>query len=78
MGYINANALGWNRVIDFLSDIVNSEEHQDLYKLLLQTLEQKVGLSLQEAESYIRSYDDDHAHIRYDMPEERRRNDHLE
>jgi len=77
MSYINANALGWNRVVDFLSESVNSQEHQDLYILLLQTLQQKGGLSLQEAEFYILSYNDDHAHIRYDTPEERRRNDSL-
>ncbi len=77
MGYIHANVLGWNHVTGFLQDIVASQEHQDFYKLLLQTLQQKIGLSLQEAEFYIQSYDDDHASIRYATAEERRRNDHI-
>ena len=77
MGYIDASVLGWNSVIGRMQDVVTSEEKQDLYKLLLQTLQQKIGLSLQEAELYIQSYDDDHASIRYSTPEERRRNDSM-
>jgi hypothetical protein len=76
MGYIHANVLGWNHIIGLMQDVA-SEERQNLYKLLLQILQQKMGVSLQEAEFYLRSYDDDHIAIRYSTLEERRRNDSI-
>lgn len=65
MGYLNAEECHKNSVIRIMQQMTPFGQYRDLYTLLLQVLQQKVGLSLQEAELFIQSYNDDRGMVWY-------------
>jgi hypothetical protein len=71
MGYLNAEESYKNSIVRIMQPMIDYGQYRDLYKLLLQVLQQKVGLSLQEAELFIRSYNDDRGMVWYATDEER-------
>ncbi len=60
MGYLNAKEYYKNGLLQLLSDPLFEENYRELLTLLLQVLEQKMGLLRQEATSYLQSYCSDY------------------
>ena len=61
LGYLNAQASYRNTCSGLLTDMAFGK-HQELSALLLQVLQQQVGLSLQVAAAYVQGYGEDYFH----------------
>ena len=60
MGYLNVREYYRTGIMQLLSGPIFEEAYQELLTLLLQVLQQKIGLSRQEATSYLQSYCSDY------------------
>lgn len=65
MGYLNAEHQYRNVAKSILQDMHYDGTYKELGKLLLHVLQEKVGLSSQEANFFLQSFNDDHAGIWY-------------
>lgn len=62
LGYLNMQQRYQTNCIGFIGDPMHVEDYQELSPLLLQVLQQQIGLSLQEAISFLRGYGEDCFH----------------
>jgi HEAT repeats len=60
MGYLNVQERSRTNCLGFLGDPLHIEASQDLFPLLLQVLQQQLGLSPQEATAYVQGYGHDY------------------
>jgi hypothetical protein len=62
LGFLNAHEYCKQTTSAIIQDMVFSHHHQDLYSLLLYVLQQKGGLTIQEATEYVQRYSGDYFH----------------
>ena len=60
MGYLNAQDRYRSNCIGLIGDSIHAGAYQELHPLLLQVLQQRVGLTFQEATSYLQGYSGDY------------------
>ncbi len=60
MGYLNAQDRYRSNCIGIIGDPVHAGAYQELHPLLLQVLQERVGLTFQEASSYLQGYGGDY------------------
>ena len=56
LGYLNVQDRYRTTCLGFIGDPMHVQAYQDLLPLLLQVLQQQLGLSFQEATSYLQRY----------------------
>ena len=60
LGYLNAKVHCRNNCIGLIGDPVSAGTYQELYPLLIQVLQQHIGLSREEATAYVQGYGSDY------------------
>lgn len=69
MGYLNVQERYRSNCIGLIGDPMHAEAYQELYPLLLHILQQRVGLTFEEATSYLQGYGRDYFN-RWNKPED--------